>query len=244
MSGLQDNKCNDAALRISSSQDHRSTSNAFPMKEKRGRKRQRPSLFFSLSVIPSPSSSLNARLIKESSPKNGNPDRPDWSHLGHLFAALLLASVLGVFSAMDAKIQCLKHETYSYMELMDDDSYNRYEQASEFAALQQHLCVKLFFGVVVPAGVTTFVLSFFALVILYCQAKQQWKWTFVAKDDFPKILRNLVVLFWMLVVVAIMQTYNVAWIMLIPKNMSKEDNPYQSLAAVDQYGNVGDNANL
>lgn len=251
MTNLQDTEyhLDDTTLRTGSSRYHpQSTSNAIPVssQEKRSRKRQRPSLFFSLSVIPSSSSSsINGKssLVKELSPKNGHPDRPDWSHFTHLLAALLLTSGLGVLSAMDAKNQCLEHETYSLMELMDDDTYTRYEQAAEFAAMQQHLCVTLFFEVVVPAGLTTSVLSFFGLIILFCQARQ-WTWLYVAKDDFPRILRNLVILFWMLVVMVILQTYNVAWVMLIPKNMSQEDNPYQSLAAVDRYGNVGDNANL
>ncbi len=142
---------------------------------------------------------------------------------------------------MDAKNQCLEHETYSLMELMDDDTYQRYEQAAEFAALQEHLCVTLFYEVVVPAGLMTSVLSLLGLILLFCQSRACW---LVAKDDFPKILRNLVILFWMLVAIVALQTYNVSWIMLIPKNMSQEDNPYQSLAAVDRYGNVGDNANL
>ncbi|GAX14877.1 hypothetical protein FisN_29Lh089 [Fistulifera solaris] len=149
----------------------------------------------------------------------------------------MLTSGLGVLSALDAKNQCLEHETYSLMELMDDDTYQRYEQAAEFAALQEHLCVTLFYEVVVPAGLMTSLLSLLGLIVVLGQSR-------VAKDDFPKSLRNLVILFWMLVVIVALQTYNVSWIMLIPKNMSQEDNPYQSLAAVDRYGNVGDNANL
>lgn len=228
-----------------------SSSSSLSQEKRSSRKRQRPSLFFSLSIVPTSSSSAssshsknNSNFIPEAStPKNGHPDRPDWAHFTYLLAALLLTSGLGVGSAMDAKNQCLEHETYSLMELMDDDAYNRYEQAAEFAALQQHLCVTLFFQVVVPAGLTTSVLSLCGLILLVCQSKP-WTWFYVAKDDFPNILRNLVVFFWMLVVIVALQSYNVAWIMLIPKNMSQEDNPYQSLAAVDRYGNVGDNANL
>ena len=236
----------DTTLRTGSSSRYQRSANA--AQEKRSRKRQRPSLFFSLSIVPTSSSTSTSShpksLNKELSPKNGHPDRPDWAHLTHLLAALLLTSGLGVLSAMDAKNQCLEHETYALMELMDDDhAYTGYEQAAEFAALQQHRCVTLFFQVVVPAGATTSVLSLFGLILLYCQSRK-WAWSHVAKDDFPKILRNLVILFWMLVVMVALQTYNVASIMLIPKNMSQEDNPYQSLAAVDRYGNVGDNANL
>lgn len=62
--------------------------------------------------------------------------------------------------------------------------------------------------------------------------------------NIVQVAKRAMALFACAFIIAIMQTYHVARLMLIPRSLTESRNPYQSLAAVDRYGNVGDNANL
>jgi hypothetical protein len=166
-------------------------------------------------------------------------------------------------SALDAKKQCLEHETYVLASFADDDAADgsedgAYQQAAETVAMQQHTCSEIFRQVILPCGAATMAAGAFALgLMLWQQRAERAKrmrlqlnnstrsHVLSVDTDFRRVFQKLALLMASALWISVWQTYNVAAIMLSPRNMDeKEENPYQSLAAVDRYGHVGDNANL
>ena len=171
-----------------------------------------------------------------------------------LLMALILTTGLGALSALDAKYQCLKHETAAALELVSYDNanddgaavadqyYNRvddqyqdaYEAALEQARLiEAHGCLKMFRGVCLPVLGATWGLGALGLWILrrrHTTSAAAVRWT------------AALVLVLLLILGA--QTYLVTLIMLKPRNQDNSENPFHSLGAVDVTGQIGDNANL
>jgi len=168
-----------------------------------------------------------------SSSSDFHPDHPDWETYGKLLTGLLLTNALAVSSAWDAQRQCLQNETYR--DLVDDDVYADKSASAAADDEQDFACSTMFQHVVLPMGVGTLVLSLVALAMVALSP---------STGDFRRLVPRMVVLLVLLLVITGFQTYNVGAIMLQPRQEESSENPYQSLAAVDRYGQVGDNANL
>jgi hypothetical protein len=232
-----------AAAAVSSSSPTRSRPTRSRTTRKESRKRRRPHDSTILFQFPLPTSSASASAsATDTSTSTSNaphPDHPDWAHFGHLLAALLLCASLAVCSALDAKRQCLQAETDFLVELVDDDTMDTstvYETAAAVVSRQHHTCAALVQRVVLPTGVGTLAFGLFSYGL--CST---------ADPALPAalILRRLLFLLVSILGLVVVQTYNVAAIMLIPRKLDEtEENIYQSLAAVDRFGHVGDNANL
>jgi hypothetical protein len=236
------------------------------------RKRRRPTLILTLPFDPSVDS--RGRVVRSSSksttlrknvsfelslaaPKEtSHPDQPDWAHLGHLLAALLLTSGLAVLSALDAKQQCLQHESYALSDLLtgkqeqgeesqEDVDEEMQAYYSEQAEVIRQMCSAMFRHVIVPTGAGTVVTGLGALLFVKFQRSDfQSLHNTCVGDYFFHVTKWLAFLLLLVSIIVGLQLYNMANIMLIPRQLQDNDNPYLSLAAVDRYGHVGGNANL
>jgi hypothetical protein len=174
-------------------------------------------------------------------------DEPDLPHFSQLLASLMLCTVLGLMSALDAKQQCLKTETYALLDLVDDDNF---QKAYDTAVLNEddNKCAHMFKYVLVPTGAATLVVGLLFLIILQRHWRRGNHQLLTASSTTPtKTWANFSVCVRLLICslgILVAQTYNIIAVMLQPRNSGNTDNPYQSLAAVDHYGHVGDNANL
>jgi hypothetical protein len=173
-------------------------------------------------------------------------DEPDFLHFSNLLASLMLCTILGLVSALDAKQQCLKHETYALLDLVDDDNFQKaYDSVVNESG---NKCAQMFKYVLVPTGAATVVVGILALLILQRHWRRGNHQLLSATTTPTKTAANFSVCFRLLIcslAILAAQTYNIIAVMLQPRGSStSEDNPYQSLAAVDHYGHVGDNANL
>lgn len=179
----------------------------------------------------------------------------DVTHFTQLFAALLLTTALLILSALDAKEQCLQHETYALLDLVDDDNFQKaYNKALDDESVT---CVRMFHYILVPTSSITILLAGIAILLLYLYGR---RWGHAVLQHHPEdaplpsassSLRITGQLLTLAIGVMGAQTYNIITVMLQPRatnnnnnGQQESDNPYQSLAAVDQYGHVGDNANL
>lgn len=196
-------------------------------------------------------------------------DRPDLRHFAQFLAALLVTTGLATLSAWDAKQQCVHHETYALLDLVDDDN---------FQTMYQHLstqdetlkCVAMFQTVILPTFVGTYVLTVIALLLLFCHNRQGSMFRKMQQQSDVSILSSSSPLVWLRVTgellllsvgILTIQVYNIISVMLKPRGeydsseadyqedveaqeVTNTNNPYLSLAAVDRYGYVGDNANL
>lgn len=160
-------------------------------------------------------------------------DQPDLPHFGQLLGALLLTTGLSLFSALDAKESCLRHETLAMLELVDDDNF----QKAYNVAVVEEKCVAMFQNVLLPMGAVTYLLGVLAFLLLYCYHRR-------AESSPTSSLQLTSQLLVLALGVLGIQTYSVTSIMLKPRTAEDSDNPYTSLAAVDRYGYVGLNANL
>jgi len=228
------------------------------------RKRQRGHMALSITTGPNlpvaksfetSASDLSARSSPTSASWiwKGSDESPDTAHLSSLIAALILTSLLGVLAGLDAKHECLKHETNALMALMmDDDEMDDafgmddavYEDAYDQAYLReaQNGCIRIFRRVMLPAMLVTTSMGFLGLLVLRCPSKFGISGS--PQESFNLSLRLLAVV----LVIFAAQTYNVVYIMLSPRmiesDASDSENPFHSLAAVDVLGHVSDNANL
>lgn len=152
------------------------------------------------------------------------------------------------------------------------DTYRKKREYSSSTDLNK--CIPMLEEVVLPTGAATAVCALVALIFIYLyNNKSKTATTITMSDpteisrdgrtgtahvmqpqqpppllDWGSVVRLTVALFFLFVIILGLQTYNVMAVMLKPRNddfTEEEDvNPYQSLAAVDRYGHVGDNANL
>lgn len=167
-------------------------------------------------------------------------DPPNFTHFRMLLASLLLTTVLAVGSAFDARNQCISHELYYLLDLVDDGSLDVNEMVLQ---AQQMECVSMFRSVILPVGGVTLVLGGLALWMIHRHVRYTDS---LVHDVRPSHLSALVKLLVVLLGTLAIWTYGIFAIMLRPKNESSGNgrNPYNSLAAVDEMGHVGDNANL
>ena len=190
-------------------------------------------------------------------------DRSDTDHISSLMGALILVSLLGALAGLDAKNECLEHETNALMTLIEDEDeiddslyddmiqyqqyqkqYNveSYEDAYDQAYLReaQNGCIRLFQQVMLPAVLVTVLMGLVALLLLRRSYKRR---TLGPTEAMNLSLRLLVLAY----VILAAQAYNITYIMLSPRftqNDFDSENPFHSLAAVDVLGHVSDNANL
>ena len=167
-------------------------------------------------------------------------DGPDITHFRQLLAALMLTTALSVLSALDAERHCLEHEIYALLDLVDDDNFQNMYDRVVFNEGEQ--CIGIFQNVILPTGVATAVIGGLALYVLHRHSRLYLKRrTFPSAIDCYHFALRIVALNLCLLAA---HMYNLGMIMLATRYQDESDNPYQSLAAVDRYGHVGDNANL
>ena len=180
-------------------------------------------------------------LSSNSSLQATDVDPPNFHLFRLLLGCLALTSVLAVCSALDAKHQCISRELYYLTDLVDDDA----AIVSEMLILAGQInCVNMFRYIILPVGLVALV--FIALAVLLINRHLH---TIYHLDEQlrPSHLSALLRLILLLAIILAGWTYGIFSIMLRPKQQSAESgqkNPYNSLAAVDQMGHVGDNANL
>ena len=165
---------------------------------------------------------------------------PRFSLYRTLLLCLLLTTTLAVGSAFDAKIQCLSHEMYYLLDLVDDDTVD----VSEIVIMQEQIeCVEMFSKVIKPVGAITLACGIAAVIFIH----RHLRYTNSLEEHIkPPHFAGLVKLLLIFMPVLIIWTYGIFSIMLRPKKRTEGNgrNPYNSLAAVDQKGHIGDNANL
>lgn len=176
-------------------------------------------------------------------------EAPNFGQLQMIIASLLLTTVLDIGSALDARNECINQEMYTWMlEFFDDDLGGSNKQDddyyAEFASQEGRTeCLRMFNFVVIPVGVTTWVFGLLSLFIIHRHVKHLEGLSETFNPSHVKALLRLLV---PLVIILIVWTYAIFSIMLLPKvnpTLYKQ-NPFKSLAAVDQMGHIGDNANL
>lgn len=169
-----------------------------------------------------------------------NTETPDFGQLRMLIGALLLTTLLAVGSALDAKTECISEELFSWLELVDDDKDVFDDTVIQDGTME---CLNMFRFVVFPVGVTTFVFGLLALLVVHNHLKYLQT---VSEGIIPSPLAALLQLLAPVTILTLAWTYGNFSIMLRPKKDSEgyRNNPYKSLAAVDQMGHIGDNANL
>ena len=206
------------------------------------RKRQRTKLLpLSIFLHPLGTVSSGSSSKRQAEYWFGHFEKPDTANLMLLLSALILTTVLGSVSSLDAKYHCLKHETVSAMELEGKDAadFADYDDEVYQAALEEARlveadgCLKMFRGVCLPVLCATASLGSLGIAILR------------KKNGTPReVVRWVTRLFGVLVLILAAQTYLVTTIMLRPRLKNNSDNPFHSLGAVDVSGQIGDNANL
>jgi hypothetical protein len=162
---------------------------------------------------------------------------PDFTYLQRLLAALLLSTALACCAGFDAYHQCRSMYAYDVYDQFvadgDDSTSNKANRWEEDA-----VCRQMFHLVVIPVGGTVGIFGLWGLWLLRrhaatCRSVQG------DHHRHDRIFRNLAVIVFIVLAV---WTYGSVAIMLRPRDA--QNNPYQSLAAVDAMGHVGDNANL
>ena len=176
---------------------------------------------------------IRENVLLNLSPTYYSLDESKLPFLSGLISMLMLASSLACIAGVDAMVHCHSQQVYEINELFDDDAviYTQLQRVQE-----EYSCQHMFRFVMIPITVITIVcgvLSKCWITRLYQSIQQEY-------HLFVKILC-------ISVLVLVSWTYGIFCIMLRPKNLRNTqdvNNSYQSLAAVDQMGHVGDNANL
>lgn len=171
------------------------------------------------------------------SPYAVEDSEPDFTFLQRLLAGLLLSTALACCAAFDANHQCRSayaYDVYDQFVADDDASNSNNSDRSE----EEAVCRRMFEMIVIPVGCTVSLGGLLGLCILRRRV-----------TPVPSVgahqSQHYAVLFKLAIVMAAMLaawTYGIVAIMLRPRNV--QTNKYQSLAAVDSMGHVGDNANL
>jgi hypothetical protein len=182
----------------------------------------------------------------------GMMEAPNFGHYQMLIASLLLTTLMAVGSAFDAKSECIDQEMYKWLlNYFDDDSgaanneYYEYDDYyTDFVGREGRAeCLHMFRYVIIPVGATTLFLGALSLYIIHRHAAYLET---ISETYNPSHMAALLQLLVPLVIVLLTWTYAIFAIMLKPKvNPSLyQQNPFKSLAAVDEMGHIGDNANL
>lgn len=178
-------------------------------------------------------------------------EAPNFGQFQMLIASLLLTTALAVGSALDARNECINQEMYTWMlNLMDDNvedwtnQYSHDDYYADFLSQEGRAeCLDMFTFVIIPVGACTLVFGVLSLFIINRHVAHLET---LAEFFHPSHMGALLRLLAPLVATLAVWTYAIFSIMLKPKvNPSLyKQNPFKSLAAVDQMGKIGDNANL
>lgn len=179
---------------------------------------------------------------------------PDTTSYAQLLAALLITTGLSIVSAYDAKEQCMQLEDetyYALLDLVDDNNFQAaYYDQTERNATTTTNCLPMFQTMATTASI---ILGLGCLGLGGLSMYKRTRSTVSSRyHERVRATRITALLLLLCTIILIAQTYNVFNVMLQPRrrdssnnnNNNNNNNPYQSLAAVDQYGHVGDNANL
>ena len=163
-------------------------------------------------------------------PMDNNTQDPEYKYLVTLVGILLLSTSLASIAGLDAKIHCQSRQAYEINQLFDDDAviFSQLQRVQE-----QHACVVMWRYVMLPVTVVTLMCGTMTLYLVRQQQQQS--------SPYPWCLAHL---FLLSLGMLLSWSYGIIAIMLRPRNLQEDGNPYQSLAAVDNMGHVGDNANL
>jgi hypothetical protein len=167
-------------------------------------------------------------------------EEPQLQYLSTMLAALLLSTSLASIAGLDAKIHCQSQEKYEINQLFDDDAviFSQLQRVQE-----EHACVIMWRFVMLPVTAITLACASTALYLVRRHLRHQ-------QSNHVRLFRWLLVFGMVLISTWV---YGIVAIMLRPRNLQEDGgggggggngNPYQSLAAVDNMGHVGDNANL
>ena len=188
---------------------------------------------------------------------------PDLHYTVSLLLALLLTTTLSCLSALDAKNQCASvdgYEAYSsstssssgnhYYHYYDDLVESEEDESITFWELLQekHNCLQMFRLVMIPVCSVTWVCGLLALMLIrrhhvseadYCHTRMERR-LLVHRLHLHQCLRLSVIL----TPVLLAWSFGIVAFMLSPRETTEGENPYRSLAAVDDMGHIGQNANL
>jgi hypothetical protein len=162
---------------------------------------------------------------------------PDFTHMQRLLAGLLLSTSLACCAAFDANHQCLSANAYDVYDqfIADNDTSDaNNSDRSEGEAV----CRQIFELVVIPVGS---IISLGGLLGL-CLLRRHMTTFGSVESGHSRHYAVLIKLTFIMLAILAAWTYGIVAIMLRPRSI--QTNPYQSLAAVDSMGHVGDNANL
>ena len=176
-------------------------------------------------------------------PRNGTRmEPPNFGYYQLLIGSLILTTLLAVASGYDARSECINQELYWLNDFLDDDENNANNEAVDYYEGRAE-CLEMFKYVILPVGASTVFLGAVALFSLRSHVRYLEA---AAEGHHPSHISVLFKLFLALFMILAVWTYAIFAIMLKPKvNPSLyNQNPYKSLAAVDQMGHIGDNANL
>jgi hypothetical protein len=187
-----------------------------------------------LSGSPSCDSSMQVRH------KYAEP--PNFRRFQMQLACLLLTTALSVGSALDARNECVSVEELSWMKYAYSEDVS---DVDDIVVQDERIeCLNMFRFVMLPVGVVTVV---FGLLSLFVINKHLGDLESFKDGTMPSPLLPLVQILPLLLIILLGWTYGIFSIMLRPKVDSVAgyaENPFKSLAAVDQMGYIGDNANL
>ncbi|KAI2498289.1 hypothetical protein MHU86_16216 [Fragilaria crotonensis] len=162
---------------------------------------------------------------------------PDFTHMQRLLAALLLSTLLACCAAFDANHQCLSANAYDVYDqfIADNDASNANDSdRSEGEAV----CRQIFQRVAIPVGSTISICGVLGL----CLLRRHMRTLGSVDSGQSRHYTVLIKLSFIMMAMLAAWVYGIVAIMLRPRSV--QTNPYQSLAAVDSMGHVGDNANL
>eukprot|EP00934_Nitzschia_sp_Nitz4_P005631 Nitzschia sp. Nitz4//scaffold8_size234185//87610//93238//NITZ4_001254-RA/size234185-processed-gene-0.154-mRNA-1//-1//CDS//3329559797//5621//frame0 len=173
---------------------------------------------------------------------------PDFPNFRLLIASLLLSTILALGSALDARNECIDQEMYEWLLSLVDENHAvenaQYQYDDDFFSQEgRSECVRMFRNVLCPVGVIVGVCGPLALFVIH-RHLQYLKTT--SESYVPSHIMALFHLSIPLTAIFITWTYGIFAIMLKPKVDPGlyNQNPFKSLAAVDQLGHIGPNANL
>jgi hypothetical protein len=176
---------------------------------------------------------IQENVLLNLSPTHYSLDEPKLPYVSGIVSMLMLASSLACIAGVDAMVHCHSQQVYEINELFDDDAviFTQLQRVQE-----EYSCQHMFRSVMIPITVITIVCG----ILTKCLIAKLY-------ENIQKEYHLFVKILCISVLVLISWTYGIFCIMLRPKNLRNTqdvNNSYQSLAAVDQMGHVGDNANL
>ena len=203
-------------------------------------------------IYPSPSAGDESLIFS----RHKYTEPPNFQRFQMHVSCLILTTALAVGSALDARNECVStvnNQFFAWMSMnRGDDDNNIDKDNSEDSLVDDDAvmmegrmeCLNMFKIVMLPVGVVTIVFGLLSLVVISRHLDELDSFEEgTMPSPFPPLLRLLPMLF----VILLAWIYGIFSIMLLPKSQSVagyEQNPYKSLAAVDQMGYIGDNANL